>query len=172
MVKSLLDKQGTSLCLLTVHKYMKELNLKSVSFRKRPNYVKGTSHKVFENILNRDFKVDSKNLKWCKDFTYIHSSNGLILHSDQRSQYTSKSFTSFCKSNQIQQSMSKAGCPYDNAPMESFYGKFKSEHLNHYTIKNILHLDELTNDYIFRYYHHKRPHSSLGGLTPFEKRYS
>ncbi|WP_443659452.1 integrase core domain-containing protein [Clostridium algidicarnis] len=42
---------------------------------------------------------------------------------------------------------------------------------NHYNIKNIKNLDELTNDYIFRYYHHKRPHSSLGGLTPFEKRY-
>ena len=218
MVKNLLDKQGTSLCLLTVHKYMKELNLKSGSSRKRPNYVKGTSHKKFKNPLNREFKADSKNLKWCTDFTYIHSSNGkmlyncsildlydrsivatkssthitaelaietltealkahkptrgLILHSDQGSQYTSKSFTTFCKENKIQQSMSKAGCPYDNAPMESFYGKFKSEHLNHYTIKNILHLDELTNDYIFRYYHHKRPHSSLGGLTPFEKRYS
>ncbi len=218
MVKILLDKQGTNLCLLTVHKYMKELNLKSVSFRKRPNYVKGTSHKTFENLLKRDFKAGSKNLKWCTDFTYIHSSNGkmlyncsildlydrsivatksstnitaelaietlakalkthnpssgLILHSDQGSQYTSKDFTTFCKDNKVQQSMSKAGCPYDNAPMESFYGKFKSEHLNHYIIKNILHLDELTNDYIFRYYHHKRPHSSLGGLTPFEKRYS
>ncbi|WP_372443412.1 integrase core domain-containing protein [Clostridium algidicarnis] len=71
----------------------------------------------------------------------------------------------------MQQSMSKAECPYDNAHMESFYGKLKSEHLNHYNIKNIRNLDELINDYIFRYYHHKRPHSSLGGLTPFEKRY-
>lgn len=217
MIKLSLEKQGTNLSLLTVHKYMKALNLKSISFRKRPNYVKGTSHKVFKNLLNRDFTAPKKNLKWCTDFTYIHSSNGkmmynccildlhdrsvmasrsstnitadlaietlteaiqthkptagLMLHSDQGSQYTSKAFTTFCKSNKIQQSMSKAGCPYDNAPMESFYGKLKSEHLNHYNIKNIENLNELTNDYIFRYYHHKRPHSSLGGLTPFEKRY-
>jgi len=217
MIKLLLEKQGTNLSLLTVHKYMRALNLKSISFRKKPNYVKGTPHKVFKNLLNRDFTASKKNLKWCTDFTYIHSSNGkmmynccildlhdrsvmaskssvnitadlaietlneaiqthkpsegLILHSDQGSQYTSKAFTAFCETNKIQQSMSKAGCPYDNAPMESFYGKLKSEHLCHYNIKNTAHLDELTNDYIFRYYHHKRPHSSLGGLTPFEKRY-
>lgn len=84
-------------------------------------------------------------------------SSGLILHSDHGSQYISKTFTEFCKDNKVQQSMSKAGCPYDNAPMESFYGKFKSESLNHYTIKSVFRLDELTNNYIFRYYHHKRP---------------
>lgn len=42
----------------------------------------------------------------------------LILHSDQGSQYTSKAFTDFCKSVNVTQSMSKAGYPYDNAPME------------------------------------------------------
>lgn len=45
----------------------------------------------------------------------------LILHSDQGSQYTSKEFTQFCKEVGITQSMSKAGCPYDNAPMERYY---------------------------------------------------
>lgn len=65
--------------------------------------------------------------------------------------------------------MSKVGCPYDNAAMESFYGKLKNEHINHYSIKNTDHLNELTDDYIFRYYNHKRPHSALGGLNPFEK---
>ena len=86
--------------------------------------------------------------------------------------YTSMAFTSFCEGKKMQQSMSKAGCPYDNAPMESFFGKLKNEHIKHYSIKDNLHLEELINDYIFRYYHHKRPHSFLGGLTPFEKRYS
>lgn len=39
----------------------------------------------------------------------------LILHSDQGSQYTSKEFTEYCETVGITQSMSKAGCPYDNA---------------------------------------------------------
>lgn len=45
----------------------------------------------------------------------------LILHSDQGSQFTSKEFTGYCESVGITQSMSKAGYPYDNAPMERYY---------------------------------------------------
>ena len=45
----------------------------------------------------------------------------LMLHSDQGSQYTSKAFTEFCASASIMQSMSKAGHPYDNAPMERYF---------------------------------------------------
>ena len=55
------------------------------------------------------------------------SQKKILLHSDQGSQYTSKAFTEFCEKKNIQQSMSKAGCPYDNAAMESFYGTFKAE---------------------------------------------
>jgi transposase InsO family protein len=45
----------------------------------------------------------------------------LILHSDQGTQYTSKAFIEFCESVNITQSMSKAGYPYDNAPMERYF---------------------------------------------------
>lgn len=37
----------------------------------------------------------------------------VILHSDQEVQFTSWEFVNFCKENNITQSMSKAGCPYD-----------------------------------------------------------
>lgn len=40
---------------------------------------------------------------------------GLILHSDQGAQFTSKAFVDFCSEKNITQSMSKAGYPYDNA---------------------------------------------------------
>ena len=47
--------------------------------------------------------------------------DGLILHSDQGRQYTSKAFIEFCESAHVIQSMSKAGYPYDNAPMERYF---------------------------------------------------
>ena len=53
---------------------------------------------------------------------FLRRKGKIILHSDQGSQYTSRAFTEFCKGKGIQQSTSKAGCPYDNSPMESFYG--------------------------------------------------
>ena len=45
----------------------------------------------------------------------------LILHSDHGSQYTSKDFTEYCKRMAVTQNMSKAGYPYDNAPMERYF---------------------------------------------------
>ena len=98
--------------------------------------------------------------------------DGLILHSDQGSQYTSKAFTEFCKSVNVTQSMSKAGCPYDNSPMESFYGTFKSEFIRQNRFETDQELNESTLDYVYGYYNHIRPHSSNGYMTPFEKRYS
>jgi hypothetical protein len=53
---------------------------------------------------------------------FLRRKGKIILHSDQGSQYTSRAFTEFCKGKGIQQSTSKAGCLYDNSPMESFYG--------------------------------------------------
>ena len=47
-----------------------------------------------------------------------HHLQGLLLHSVQGSWYTSRTFTDFCKEAGVLQSMSKAGCPYDNSPME------------------------------------------------------
>ncbi|WP_213818847.1 IS3 family transposase [Garciella nitratireducens] len=42
--------------------------------------------------------------------------------------------------------------------------------ISQYSIKTESELNNLVNDYIFRYYNHKRPHSYLRGITPFQKR--
>ena len=39
----------------------------------------------------------------------------------------SKEYTEFCESLGITQSMSKAGYPYDNAPMERYFNTLKDE---------------------------------------------
>lgn len=85
---------------------------------------------------------------------------------------SSRAFTEFCEGKGIQQSMSKAGCPYDNSPMESFYGTFKSEFIRQNRFETDQELNESTLDYVYGYYNHIRPHSSNGYMTPFEKRYS
>ena len=96
----------------------------------------------------------------------------ILLHSDQGSQYTSQAFTEFCENHKIQQSMSKSGCPYDNSPMESFYGTFKGDFINKHRITSDEELNIATENYVYGYYNYTRPHSSNGYLTPFEKRYS
>ena len=66
--------------------------------------------------------------------------------------------------------MSKAGCPYDNAPMERFYKSFKTELIYLSTFENDEQLDKEVNKYVYVWYNHIRPHSHNGGLTPFEAR--
>jgi putative transposase len=72
----------------------------------------------------------------------------VILHSYQGVQFTSWEFVNFCKENNITQGMSKAGCPYDNAPMERFYNTFKSNFYNITSFSNVEMMDELTMKYI------------------------
>lgn len=66
--------------------------------------------------------------------------------------------------------MSKAGCPYDNAPMERFYNTFKSNFYNITSFSNVEMMDELTMKYI-NWYNYVRPHSYNNYLTPMEARY-
>lgn len=91
-----------------------------------------------------------------------------VLHSDQGTQYQSIKVMNFCNLNGINQSMSKRGCPYDNAPMESFFSCLKRELLNHHNYKNINELQQSLERYCYEFYNKIRPHMGLGGLSPAE----
>ena len=97
---------------------------------------------------------------------------GLILHSDQGCQFTSWDFIHYCESKGICQSMSKAGCPYDNAPMERFYNTLKNELIYPNHFYDEASLDEALNRYVYVWYNHVRPHSYNDWKTPFETRYA
>ena len=53
-----------------------EMQLFSISRKKKPAYEYGVAHKVYENKLNQDFKADKINQKWCTDFTYLFLTGG------------------------------------------------------------------------------------------------
>ena len=99
-------------------------------------------------------------------------SNGLILHSDQGSPYTSKAFTNFCEEHDLTQSMSKAGCPYDNAPMERYFNTLKNEEIYLHEYRDEESLYHAVEHFAYITYNHVRPHSYNGYRTPFEARYS
>lgn len=96
--------------------------------------------------------------------------NGVVLHSDQGSQYTSKEFTDYCSAHNVTQSMSRAGCPYDNAPMERYFNTLKSEliYQHSYSCEDKLFSD--IENYVLLWYNSVRPHSINNGLTPWQKR--
>ena len=94
----------------------------------------------------------------------------LILHSDQGSQFTSKAFVEFCASVHVTQSMSKAGYPYDNAPMERYFNTLKSELIYLYEYETEEALYQAVEEFAYVEYNHVRPHSFNGYLTPYQAR--
>lgn len=94
----------------------------------------------------------------------------LILHSDQGSQYTSKAFVEFCEAVSVTQSMSKAGYPYDNAPMERYFNTLKNECTNLYDFQTEEALYKTVEEFAYIQYNHVRPHSFNGYRTPHQAR--
>ncbi len=89
----------------------------------------------------------------------------LSFHSDQGSNYTAFEFKDLLRILKVDQSFSKAGNPYDNACMESFFSSFKREE---YNSKEYEYFDDLKNsvDEYMKYYNEYRPHQSLKNKTP------
>ncbi len=64
--------------------------------------------------------------------------------------------------------MSRAGNPYDNALMESFYKTLKTELLINGSFETEEEAKNVIFEYIEIYYNRQRLHSSLGYLSPVE----
>lgn len=103
-----------------------------------------------------------------------HPKKGLIIHTDQESQYTSGNFQTTLKKYGAVSSVSRKGNSYDNALMESFYKTIKRELIQGAKFKTPKQARKEIFKYIELYYNTKRMHSSLDYLSPieFEKAYS
>ena len=77
--------------------------------------------------------------------------SGLIIHSDQGSQYTSNQYKKICLANGIQISMSRKGTPIDDSPMESWYGILKKDTLYNNYVSALEEHIQLVEDWIIFY---------------------
>lgn len=94
---------------------------------------------------------------------------GLIVHSDQGSQYTSHAYHDMLPKVGARISMSRRGNCYDNASMESFFSHLKVEALYPYDIRNIEEAQRRIEEFI-RFYNEERAQRKLNKLTPVEYR--
>lgn len=104
-----------------------------------------------------------------KAYQNRNSPEGLMFHSDRGSQYTAFAFRQLLDSLNVVQSFSKKGYPFDNACCESFFKYLKKEETNRRTFRTYNQLYQSVFSYIEGYYNTRRPHGSLGYLTPNEK---
>ncbi len=89
----------------------------------------------------------------------------LIFHSDNGSNFTSYTFTTYLKEFGIKQSFSRTHNPYDNSVCESFFKNFKQEEIyrKDYSSEKEM-LCSITR--YMEFYNNERPHTIIGYKTP------
>ncbi len=92
---------------------------------------------------------------------------GLLHHSDQGSQYASHDYRKHLGMMKMQQSMSRKGNCWDNAPTERFFRSLKHEQLNHEQFRT-KHAAKLSVIDYLAFYNGVRTHSTLNYQAPLE----
>ncbi len=96
------------------------------------------------------------------------SRDGLVMHSDRGVQFTSWAFSQQLRAAGISPSMGAVGSAYDNALMESFWGRMQVELFDRRKWKTRIELAGAIHDYIELWHNTRRRHSALGMRTPTE----
>ena len=92
----------------------------------------------------------------------------LIHHSDQGVQYACGDYIGRLQRAGIQPSMSRGGCPWDNAMAESFMRTLKREEVNGQTYRDRTEATGSIGAFIEQVYNRQRLHSALAYLAPEE----
>ena len=90
-----------------------------------------------------------------------------IFHTDRGNEFKNKIIEEVLKTFKIERSLSKKGCPYDNAVAEATYKIIKTEFAFNRIFESFEELETELFDYI-NWYNNIRIHSSLNYLTPIE----
>lgn len=90
----------------------------------------------------------------------------LLHHSDRGVQYTSERYRALLAEHGITVSMSRTGNCYDNAMVESFWGKLKCELVHHEHFATKEEAKAAVFEYIEMFYNRKRLHASLNYQSP------
>ncbi|GAA1840903.1 hypothetical protein GCM10009836_20300 [Pseudonocardia ailaonensis] len=93
---------------------------------------------------------------------------GTVIHSDHGVQFTSWAFTRRAKESGLVPSMGSIGDCYDNAVIESFWGRVQTELLNRRRWRTRIELANALFEYLEIFHNRRRRHSALGMLTPIE----
>jgi putative transposase len=97
-----------------------------------------------------------------------HPARGCLHHSDRGSQYASAEYRQLLTANGLEASMSRAGNCYDNAAMESFWGKLKTELVYRRSFATRQEARLAIFEYVEVFYNRVRLHSALGFKSPVD----
>lgn len=97
-----------------------------------------------------------------------HLRPGIVHHSDRGSTYASDRYQLLLTRLKMHPSMSGKGNCYDNAAMESFFGRYKTSSVRGHSFANQDELRANVFEYIEVFYNRYRKHAALGYLSPLQ----
>ncbi len=190
-----LRDEGWAVSENTVAALMRELGLQARRKRRRKQTTRqGRGRWRAPDLIGRNFNTSMLNRKWYGDGTEIptdegklyldsvldmgsrricgfavgeHHDAGVIMHTDQGSEYTAGTFQTACGRCDLTQSMGRVGSALDNAVIESWHStlEFELRQLEHFATK--AHARRRVAAWIEEY-NHERRHSSLGMRSPID----
>lgn len=92
-----------------------------------------------------------------------------VFHTDRGSEFDNAQIDEMLEVFEVRRSLSKKGCPYDNAVDESTNKTLKDEFVYQEEFASLHDLQLKLSDYV-HWYNHKRLHSTLGYMSPVEFR--
>lgn len=92
-----------------------------------------------------------------------------VFHTDRGSEFANASIDEMLEAFGIERSLSKKGCPYDNAVIESANNCLKRGLVHRKSFPDTEHLRRRVNEWVW-FYNNTRIHSSLGYMSPVEFR--
>lgn len=101
--------------------------------------------------------------------TTINLTKIKIFHTDRGNEFKNKIIDEVLEAFKIRRSLSKKGCPYDNAVAEAGYKIIKTEFAFNRIFKSLEELKKDLRSYVL-WYNNKRIHSALNYMTPVEYR--
>jgi transposase InsO family protein len=93
---------------------------------------------------------------------------GGIIHGDHGTQFTSWTFTERARTAGLLPSLGSVGDPYDNAVIESFWGRMQTELLHRQRWRTRIELANAIFEYIEGFYNRRRRHSALDWMSPVQ----
>ena len=94
--------------------------------------------------------------------------DALVHHSDRGVQYACGDYASRLEDAHVLPSMSRGGCPYDNAKAESFMKTLKQEEVDGSAYRDLAHARACVGAFIEQVYNQTRLHSALDYRSPME----
>lgn len=94
-----------------------------------------------------------------------------IFHTDRGSEFKNQAIDEALEAFKIKRSLSKKGCPYDNAVSEATFKILKTEFVCNQRFRDLNELQYELSDYV-NWFNHHRIHSSLGYQTPIQYKYN